>query len=384
MIRVLDDATIGQIAAGEVIERPASVVKELVENALDAGAQAVAVTIARGGLDLIEVRDDGTGIAAADMPLAPRRHATSKLRGADGLASVTTLGFRGEGLASIAAVASVRIVSRVPGSEVAYAVEAAGEGVSEPQPVAAPPGTRVEVRDLFANVPVRREFLRSQSVEFSRISSFLAMLSLGYPQVRFSLVHDGRDVWTFPAVASLEQRLSAVFGPAAAKELIALDEPASTGAVAVRGYVSKPAHDRPDRRMQLLFVNGRLLRTTLLAGAWSSAYSTFTMSGRQPYGVLFVTVPAVRVDPNVHPTKSDVRLRDAGPVTEAVKRAIAAALGRHARERFESALAAGPAQPYAPAVSFAPAAPAKPPFSYAAICSSRTSQPTCCSPFYRR
>ena len=185
MIQLLDEVTIGQIAAGEVVERPISVVKELVENALDAGARTIAVSVERGGIDRILVRDDGLGIAPQDLPLAVRRHATSKLAGPDGLNSIATLGFRGEGLAAIAAVARTRVVSRRAAFEIAAAVEAFGESVETLDPVAAPIGTSVDVRELFANVPARREYLRGPAAEFARISNFLAMLALGYPDVRF-------------------------------------------------------------------------------------------------------------------------------------------------------------------------------------------------------
>jgi DNA mismatch repair protein MutL len=355
MIRLLDATTIGQIAAGEVIERPFSVVKELVENALDAGASTIDVAVTRGGIDAIVVRDDGEGIAAGDLPLALRRHATSKLAAADGLTHVATLGFRGEGLASVAAVAQVRLVSRRAGDELGSVVHASGESISASEPIAAPPGTRVEVRDLFAELPVRREFLKAPGAEFGRISTFLATLALGYPHVRFSLTHDDREAWTFVASPSLEQRLAHVFG-AAFRALVELDPPGGAAPVGVRGFVSKPGFDRPDRRMQLLFVNGRLLRTTLLAGAWSAGYATFAMSGRQPYGVLFVTTASDRVDPNVHPTKSDVRLRDQAAVADSVRNSIAATLRRGARERAAQALALEPridgAAP--PALSLAP------------------------------
>jgi DNA mismatch repair protein MutL len=348
VIRLLDEATIGQIAAGEVVERPVSVVKELVENALDAGATNIAVAIARGGMDSIDVRDDGCGIAREDLPLALRRHATSKLDDARGLERIATLGFRGEGLASIAAVAKVRISSRLAADQVGHAIEAAGEWVGAPQATAAPPGTRVEVRDLFGNVPVRRDFLRSPAAEFSRISSFLATLALGYPGVRFSLAHDEREVWAFPAAPSVEQRLAHVFGPAASGGLVEIDR--ADANVTVHGFVSKPGHDRPDRRMQVLFINGRLLRSTLLAGAWSAAYSTFAMSGRHAYGVLFLTLPPGGVDANVHPTKSDVRLRAANAVSDSVRRAIRSALEGRAAASAAGALGAPPARD----VSFAP------------------------------
>jgi len=342
MIRLLDETTVGQIAAGEVIERPLSVVKELVENALDAGATRISVTVARGGLDAIEVGDDGAGIAPADMRLAFARHATSKLVRAEDLERIASLGFRGEGLASIAAIARVRLISRTAESDVGFAVDAHGGDVSDPEPVAAPPGTRVVVRELFGNVPVRREYVRSPAAEFARISTFLATLALGYPGVTFALAHDGRATFVFPGTPALEQRLAHVFGPAAARALVALDVPPNGTASRLRGFVSAPGIDRGDRRMQLLFVNGRLLRSTLLAGAWTSGYATYALAGRQPFGVLFLELPPDHVDPNVHPTKSDVRLRHPEAVHDLVRRAISATLARHATIRMRDALSFAP------------------------------------------
>jgi DNA mismatch repair protein MutL len=348
MIRLLDETTVGQIAAGEVVERPLSVVKELVENALDAGASRIAVALAQGGLDAIEVLDDGAGIPRDELALAFARHATSKLESATDLGRVTTLGFRGEGLASIAAVARVRLVSRRASDEVGFAVDAFDGSVSEPEAMPSPPGTRVAVTDLFGNVPVRREYLRSPSAEFARVSTFLATLSLGYPHVAFSLAHDGRTTWIFPRADELEQRLAQVFGLMPARSLVTLDGAQDPdAALFVRGFVSRPGFDRPDRRMQHLFVNGRLLRTTLLAGAWTAGYSTYALAGRQPYGVLFVDLPPDHVDPNVHPTKSDVRLRFPERVGDAVKRAISETLKRDAGERLRGAVSFSPDVPIA-------------------------------------
>jgi len=341
-IRLLDRTTVGQIAAGEVVERPLSVVKELVENALDAGALRIAVSVERGGLDAIEVSDDGAGIAAQELELAFARHATSKLSDAADLTRIATLGFRGEGLASIAAVAHVRLVSRTVLDEVGYETSAFELTVSNPEPVAAAPGTRVTVRDLFANVPARREYLRTPAAEFARISNFLATLALGYPHVAFSLAHDGRSVWAFPEAKSLEQRLAHVFGYAPARDLLAL-EGAPSAHLTLHGFVSKPGTDRADRRMQHLFVNGRLLRSNLLAGAWSGGYATFAQTHRHPFGVLFLEVPADRVDPNVHPTKSDVRLRSPNEVVDGVRRAISTTLARDASARLHTALSFAPA-----------------------------------------
>jgi DNA mismatch repair protein MutL len=343
VIRLLDELTVGQIAAGEVVERPLSVVKELVENALDAGATRIAVAVTQGGLEAIEVSDDGAGIETHELPLAFARHATSKLARAEDLERVTTLGFRGEGLASIAAVARVRMISRTARSEVGFAVDAHANDVSQPQPLAAPPGTRVVVRELFGNVPARREFLRAPAAEFARVTTFLGTLALGYPGVSFTLSHDGRVTFVFPGAAQIEQRLAHVFGLAHARALLALHGGSRDGSeLRVGGYVSTPGTDRADRRMQLLFVNGRLLRSTLLAGAWSAAYSSFALVGRQPFGVIFLEVPADAVDPNVHPTKSDVRLRRPEEVHDAVRGAIVATLAANATARMRDALSFAP------------------------------------------
>ena len=339
MIRLLDSETIGQIAAGEVIERPLSVVKELVENALDAGAARIAVRVRGGGLVEIEVADDGVGIAPDELPLAVTRHATSKLSDAAGLTRVDTLGFRGEGLASIAAVAKVTIVSRTAGAEVATALDAHADELGEPRPVAGPLGTRVVVRELFANVPVRREYLRSLSAEFARIASWLATLALAYPHVGFTLEHDGKATFAFAPGDDLAPRLRHVFG-ASSSTMVAIR--AGDAHAGVSGWVSSPDDDRPDRRSQILFVNGRLLRSTLVSGAWSAAYRTFAMVGRYPYGVLYLSVPPHEVDPNVHPTKSDVRLRHGDRVLAAVKDAIGTALRRGAVERLGRSISFAP------------------------------------------
>jgi DNA mismatch repair protein MutL len=334
-IRELDDVTVGQIAAGEIIDRPFSVVKELVENAIDAGAARIVVNVERGGIDLVEVTDDGEGIAPGDLALAARRHATSKLATATDLESIATLGFRGEGLASIAAVAQLELVSRRPDASIGSRVVAHAERIDLVEPAAAPVGTRVRAVRLFENVPVRREYLRSASAEFNRISSWLSSFALAYPRVGFGLRHDGKDVWVMPATGDPRERLAMAFGREAANALLELNgRAARTIDGSVQGYISAPGHDRPDRRLQLLFINGRLLRSTLLAGAWTAGYATFAMIGRQPYGVLMLELPPDHVDPNVHPTKSDVRLRFGSQVFDAVRNTIAATLHEHATARF--------------------------------------------------
>jgi DNA mismatch repair protein MutL len=349
-IAVLDENTIAQIAAGEVVERPLSVVKELVENAIDAGATRIAVSLVRGGLDRIEVADDGSGIARADLPLAPLRHATSKLHSADGLERIATLGFRGEGLAAIAAVANVRLLSRTRDDEVAHAIEIGGGAIGPAEPAAGPPGTRVVVSDLFGSVPARREFLRGPAAEGARISAFLSTLALAYPEIAFVLRHDGREVFALESGAA-DARLAHVFGEGWSR-LIPI-EPRENAHARVTGFVSAPGSDRGDRRAQVAFVNARLLRTTQFAGAWSAAYATYAMQQRHAFGVLHVDVPPVEVDPNVHPTKFDVRLRRASDVTDTVRRAIARTLAAYERARFSAAVAfpAGPGSETEPAAA---------------------------------
>jgi len=342
-IRVLDPETIGQIAAGEVIERPLSVVKELVENALDAGAARIAVRVRGGGMNEIEVADDGCGIAAGEIALAVTRHGTSKLSGAAGLTQIGTLGFRGEGLASIAAIARLTIVSRTAGTQIATAVDAHAESIGAPRPLAGPPGTRVVVRELFANVPARREYMRSPGVEFARISSWLATLTLAYPDVGFTLEHDGRTAFAFAAGDDIGLRLMHVFGHSA-QAMVEVRDSGVAGHAGIAGFISSPGDDRPDRRAQVLFVNGRLLRSTLVSGAWTAAYRTFAMVGRHPYGVLFLRVPPEQVDPNVHPTKSDVRLRHGDRVLTMVREALSAALRQGAVERLERSISLSPPQ----------------------------------------
>ncbi len=351
-IRELDAVTIGQIAAGEIIDRPASVVKELVENAVDAGAQRITVNVSGGGRDLIEVIDDGIGIAAEDLPLAMRRHATSKLTAAGELESIATLGFRGEGLASIAAVARTRIVSRRQHDAVGTQLQAHAEQIGVAEPAPSPVGTCVRVTALFENVPVRREYLRSPGAEFNRISSWLSSFALAYPDIAFTLRHDGKDVWVMPPSGDERERLAMVFGRQAAERLRPLDAAAASILRGrLRGFVSEPGYDRPDRRMQLLFVNGRLVRSAILAGAWTGGYATYAMTGRHPYGVIFLDLPPNEVDSNVHPTKSEIRLRYAAQIFDAVRRSIAATLAGHAKTRFFEHTGALPGT----AISFAPA-----------------------------
>jgi len=325
-IRLLDEATIAQIAAGEVIERPVSVVKELVENSLDAGATVVTVELIDGGRTAISVTDDGRGMRADELLLALMRHATSKLSIAEDLFAVRTLGFRGEGLASIAAAGRLEIVSRQRGDELGARVEATGTSTTAPSPAPAPPGTKVTVRDLFALTPARREFLKSSRAEFARVTAYLSQLSLGWPAVGFNLRHDDRDVWALPAVADPVDRLESVFGRDARGALIAIDGDSGLAREKITGYISAPGRDRPHRNHQIFFVNGRLVRSSALGAAWLAANGSFGMTGRYPFGVIRVDLPPEDVDVNVHPTKAEVRFRYSAAVFDAVRAAVARSL----------------------------------------------------------
>jgi DNA mismatch repair protein MutL len=302
-----------------------SVVKELVENSLDAGARYVAVELSDGGRSAISVSDDGSGIARSDLPVALARHATSKLRSAGDLFAITTLGFRGEGLASIAAAGALEIVSRTQADEVGARIEARGTWTGQTSAAAAPPGTKVVVRDLFSQTPARREFLKSARAEFSRISAFLSQLALGWPHVGFSLRHDGRDSWALPPVLDPVDRLESVFGVAARGALLKIDVD-EEGRERVAGYICKPGRDRPNRNAQVFFVNGRLVRSAALGAAWLAGYGSFGMTGRYPFGIVSLDLPPEDVDVNVHPTKIEVRFAHAQAVFDAVRRAVARTL----------------------------------------------------------
>ena len=335
-IRVLDDATIAQIAAGEVIERPVSVVKELVENSLDAGAKRIDVELRDGGRALIGVSDDGCGISRDELRLAFARHATSKLSAADELFAIRTLGFRGEGLASIAAAGAVELVSRVAADDLGARVEARGTTVGEPSAAAASIGTKVIVRDLFALTPARREFLKSGKAELARVSAFLTQIAVGWPRVAFSMRHDDRDVWVLPAVTSGVERLEAVFGRDSRGWLAAIVTAPEHRRERVGGHISRPGRDRPNRNAQVFFVNGRLVRSAALSAAWLAGYGSFGMTGRYPFGALSIDLPPEDVDVNVHPTKIEVRFAYPQPVFDAVRSAVARTLREEAPARVFS------------------------------------------------
>jgi DNA mismatch repair protein MutL len=307
-IRQLPPDVTTKIAAGEVIERPASVVKELLENSIDAGATRIDVEIEQGGVELIRVVDDGCGIVAEDLALAFASHATSKLGDAEDLFRVQTLGFRGEALASIGGVAQVTLQSRPAGELVGAEIECHGGKIGPVRSWNGAPGTRMEVRHLFFNTPVRRRFLKATGTEMGHIAETVTRLALATPQVSWKLCHNSRDVFQVPASAGLRERLGLFFGSEVQEKLIPLE--AMHGPARLTGFIADPACDRGNPRMQYLFVNGRWIRDRSLGHALQEAYRGLLMVGRHCVAFLFLELPPDLVDVNVHPTKAEVRFRD--------------------------------------------------------------------------
>ena len=326
-IRVLPGELVNQIAAGEVIERPASVVKELVENALDAAAARIEIDIERGGVGLVRVRDDGAGIAAGQLPLALERHATSKIATFDDLEAVTTLGFRGEALPSIASVARLRIASHADAALQAAELVVDAGAAGEVRPVAHPPGTTVEVRELFYNVPARRKFVRSDATELGHIVRLVERLALSRFDVAFRLRHGARVLLDAPAVAGPEAelaRLAQVLGKEFAQGTVAVRHAA--GPVLLSGWAALPTHSRAQPDQQFWFVNGRSVRDRLLMNAARLAYRDVLYHGRHPAYVLYLTLDPKLVDVNAHPGKLEVRFRDSRQIHDFVFRALERAL----------------------------------------------------------
>lgn len=331
-ITLLPSDLIGKIAAGEVVERPASAVKEMLENALDAGARRVAIEVRAGGRELLRVTDDGCGIPRDELALALQQHATSKLRNADELASIATLGFRGEALGSLAAVARVTIVSRPPAETSGYEIVGHGAARSTPRPLAAPPGTTITVRDLFVNVPARLKFLRAAATEHGVINRIVTAYALARPNVRFELSIDGRRTLVTDGGGDHLNTIVGIYGAEVAAQMLPLDpEVAEVPDVRVTGYVSAPALNRAHRQGILIFVNGRWIQNRALGFALEEAYHSLLMIGRHPLTVVDIALPPELVDVNVHPTKSEVRFFDERAVCRAVSRATRAAVLTHGR-----------------------------------------------------
>jgi DNA mismatch repair protein MutL len=323
-IRALPEHLINQIAAGEVVERPASVVRELVDNALDAGGSRIEVLIEAGGLKRIEVRDDGSGIPAAELPLALARHATSKIASLEDLEAVASMGFRGEALPSIASVARLELASRTTGAGHGHRVVAVNGTIGAIEPSSVPAGTRVEVADLFFNVPARRKFLKSERTEFAHIEEHLRAVAMARPAIEFRLVHNGREVFRMRPALDRAGRI----GDALDADFIsgAIPIAAEHAGFTLTGWLGAPTASRSQADRQYLFVNGRLVRDRVVQHAVRQAYADVLFHGRHPAYVLMLDLDPRGVDVNVHPAKAEVRFRDGRLVHEFVFRALHAAL----------------------------------------------------------
>jgi DNA mismatch repair protein MutL len=338
-IRLLPDQLVNQIAAGEVVDRPAAALKELLENSVDAGARAVEADLAQGGVKQIRVADDGAGIPRQELPLALARHATSKIARLDDLDAIGTLGFRGEALASIASVSRLTLTSRARDAQHAWRVEAEGGSLSSAQPAALASGTVVDVRELYFNTPARRKFLRSEGTEYGHCLEAFRRIALAHPEAAFSLSHNGRAQQRLSAQdrrARVGALLSNEFLGAAAM----LDETA--GSIQLAGWLARPAYltqSGGTRDAQYVFVNGRFVRDRVLMHALRDAYRDVLHHDRQPSFVLWLSIDPRAIDVNVHPTKIEVRFRDSGAIHQFVRRAVEKALASRAAEQAPVSLA---------------------------------------------
>ena len=324
-IRVLPDHVANQIAAGEVVERPASVAKELVENAIDAGARRLVIDVESGGRRLLKVSDDGDGMVRDDAVLAFERHATSKISRSEDLNNIATLGFRGEALASIASVARVELTTKTEEAAGATRVTIEGGKMRDVKDAAHPRGTTIAVRDLFFNVPARRKFLKSEATESFHLTNLVTHYALAHPEISFTLSNNGREVLRVAPANDLRERAYQVFGAEFLDNLLAVAGGPSQIA-RVSGFVSAPRDRRTSRDSQYLFVNGRFVRDRLIARALSEGYRAVLPHGVYPAALLFIELPLEEVDVNVHPAKTEVRFRRAAAVAEVVREAVRAAL----------------------------------------------------------
>lgn len=343
-IRVLPDHVANQIAAGEVVERPASVAKELVENAIDAGARRIVIDVESGGRRLLKVSDDGDGMVRDDAVLAFERHATSKIARSEDLNNIATLGFRGEALASIASVARVELSTKTEDAGAATRVSIEGGKMRDVKDAAHPRGTTIAVRDLFFNVPARRKFLRSEATESFHLTNLVTHYALAHPEIAFTLTNNGREVLRVSPANDLRERAYQVFGPEFLDNLLAVGGgPAQIARVS--GFVSAPRDRRTSRDSQYLFVNGRFVRDRLIARALSEGYRAVLPHGVYPAALLFIEIPLEEVDVNVHPAKTEVRFRRAAAVADAVREAVRGALASAGYVRADLKEQPAPGQP---------------------------------------
>jgi DNA mismatch repair protein MutL len=324
-IKVLPDLLVNQIAAGEVVDRPSSALKELLENSLDAGSRSIEVQLAAGGMRLIRVSDDGCGIARDELPLALARHATSKIASLGDLERVASLGFRGEALASIASVSRLTLMSRRADERHGWSVSSEGPETGTPMPTTLAHGTTVEVRDLYFNTPARRKFLKSEATEYAHCDETFKRVALSRCDAAFSVQHNGRARWHLKPQA-LDARIAAVLGDDFREAALLLDE--SAGAIRIYGCIGRPEHAGSTRDAQYVFVNGRFVRDRLLAHAIRQAYEDVLHHERHPAYVLYLELEPESIDVNVHPTKIEVRFRDSRAVHQFVFHALSKALSR--------------------------------------------------------
>lgn len=355
-IQVLPDILISQIAAGEVVERPASALKELIENSLDAGATRIDVKLEQGGAKLLAVQDDGAGITADELPLALARHATSKIGALEDLERVASLGFRGEALASMASVARVSLASRSRNAAHAHQIEAEGAAPGAVKPAALASGTTVTIADLFFNTPARRKFLKSEATEYAHCAEVVRRMALSRPDVAFALAHNARIQLRYPA-QTLEERIGAVLGDDFVAAAVSVNEQA--GPLWLKGMAALPAYSKSGRDAQYVFVNGRFVRDKVVAHALREAYRDVLHHDRYPAYALFLSMPPEGVDVNVHPAKTEVRFRDSRGVHQFLFHAVERALSGSAAESRE-AVHQMPVQPHDNVVSLPHATPSTP------------------------
>jgi len=320
-IRLLPEIVASQVAAGEVVERPASVVKELIENSLDAGAQKIDIIIRRGGISLVRVIDDGCGMDRDDALLSLERHATSKIRSAADLQAVATLGFRGEALPSIASVSRFRLTTRETDAIAGTEIIINGGKLEVVRDGGEAPGTQVEVRSLFYNLPARRKFLRSENTESRNIEHQIHLQAIGHPQIAFSLLRDDRVLFRVPAAATLSDRIRDLYGAELLERLVEVNGTASQK-IRIGGFIGQAGLSRQTRAQQLVFVNGRAIESSLITSAVREGYHTALMKGQYPVTFVFLELDPATVDVNVHPAKREVRFRDPSGVREAIVRCI--------------------------------------------------------------
>jgi DNA mismatch repair protein MutL len=361
-IRVLADHVANQIAAGEVVERPASVAKELVENSIDAGATRITIEIEAGGRRLLKISDDGEGMVRDDAVLAFERHATSKIRDSEDLAAIGTLGFRGEALASIASVAKVELTTCTEGASSATRVTIDGGRMRDVKDAAHPRGTTIVVRDLFFNLPARRKFLRAEATETFHLTNLVTHYALAHPEIAFTFVNNGREVVRAAAAKDLRERAYQVFGSEFLENLLEVNG-GHAEVARVTGYVSAPRDRRTSRDSQYLFVNRRFVRDRMIGRSLSEGYRSILPHGVYPAALLFIETPLEEVDVNVHPAKTEVRFRRQAAVADAVREAVRAALATAAYARPEPPISiptyVPPPKPQ-PRIEFVPPPPPRP------------------------